>query len=153
MHGTTPTSLFRVVLVGVDGSDGARHALMWAAALAEATSAEVVAVHVLTYSRELLRDLGPDTVHTWRHDLEQRLEGEWTAPISGVPHRTRLIEADSPAAGLLSAAASEHVDLIVVGTKGHGNLPGRVLGGVSYRLAHRAQQPVVVVPTAWALVA
>jgi nucleotide-binding universal stress UspA family protein len=39
--------------------------------------------------------------------------------------------------------------MIVVGAQGHGNLAERVLGGVSYRLAHRAHQPVVIVPPGW----
>ena len=40
-------------------------------------------------------------------------------------------------------------DLLIVGAKGHGGLADRVLGGVSYRVAHRARQPVVVVPPDW----
>jgi nucleotide-binding universal stress UspA family protein len=37
----------------------------------------------------------------------------------------------------------------VVGARGHGNLCERVLGGVTYRLSHRARHPVVVVPPEW----
>lgn len=57
------------VLVGVDGSDGSHDAVEWTARLATATGAEVLAVHILTYDRELLRDLSLDTIRTWRRDL------------------------------------------------------------------------------------
>jgi nucleotide-binding universal stress UspA family protein len=136
------------VLVGVDGSDGSHDAVEWTARLATATGAEVLAVHILTYDRELLRDLSLDTIRTWRRDLAHELETGWTGPlrVAGVAHRCVVLEADSPAAGLLAVADREQVDLLVVGALGRGRLVGRILGGVSYRLLHHADRPVVVVP-------
>ena len=141
----------RSVLVGVDGSDGSRRALEWAARFASQTGADVLAVHVLTYDRELVRDLTLDTMRTWRLELEQSLRTEWIGPLSGhaLPYRCILVESDSPATGLLDAADREHADLLVVGAKGRGSLADRVLGSVSYRVTHRARQPVVVVPADW----
>ncbi|HEV7535235.1 MAG TPA: universal stress protein, partial [Acidimicrobiia bacterium] len=43
-------------------------------------------------------------------------------------------------------ADREDGDLIVVGAHGHGGFGDRVLGGVSYKLSHRARQPVVIIP-------
>lgn len=141
----------RSVLVGVDGSDGSRRALEWTARFASQTGADVLAVHVLTYDRELVRDLTLDTMRTWRLELEQSLRTEWIGPLSGhaLPYRCILVESDSPATGLLDAADREHADLLVVGAKGRGSLADRVLGSVSYRVTHRAHQPVVVVPADW----
>jgi nucleotide-binding universal stress UspA family protein len=142
---------FRLVVVGVDGSDDARRALEWTALLAAATDAEVVAAHVLTYDREFERDLTLDTMRTWRRELERDLRNAWTEPLRAIPVRSRcvLVEASSPTDGLLDVARREHADLLVVGARGHGTLAGRVMGGVSYRLAHHATQPVVVVPPHW----
>jgi nucleotide-binding universal stress UspA family protein len=111
----------------------------------------VLAVHVLTYNRELLRDITPDTMRTWRRELEDDLRTRWVEPLTdlGVEHHCVVVEADSPAAGLLNTADREGADLLIVGAKGHGGLAGRVLGGVSYRVAHRARMPVVVVPPDW----
>jgi nucleotide-binding universal stress UspA family protein len=144
-------SLYRLVLVGVDGSDGAYRAASWVARLAQATDAEVIAAHVLTYNREFLRDLTLDTLRTWRRDLGGDLADTWTEPLrdAAVRHRTVLTEAASPAGGLVEIAEREGVDLLVVGAKGQGSLAGLVLGGVSYRLAHHASQPVVIVPAGW----
>ena len=139
------------LVVGTDGSDGSMRALGWAAQLAARTEGCVLAVHVLTYDRELLRDLTLDTMRTWRRELQQDLETRWVAPLTaiGVHHRCLVVEAESAAAGLLETAERERAALIVVGAKGHGNLADRVLGSVSYRVTHRAKQPVVVVPRDW----
>ena len=143
--------MFELLVVGVDGSDGSRRALMWAAHLAAATGARVLAVHVLTYSRELLRDVTPDTMRTWRLELEDDLRTRWVQPLiaADVEHATLLIEDDSPAAGLLGAADRARADVVIVGAKGRGGFADRMLGGVSYRVTHRAHRPVVVVPPDW----
>ena len=138
-------------MVGVDGSGGSRRALQWAAGLSKATGAEVLAVHVLTYSRELIHDVMPETMRTWRRELETELGTHWVEPLvaAGVAHRAVLVEGESPAAALLELADCERADVLIVGAKGHGGLTDRVLGGVSYRVTHRAHQPVVVVPPGW----
>lgn len=141
-------SVLRLLVVGVDGSDGSQRALCWSAHLAEATGAEILAVHVLTYSHELLRDFTPDTMRTWRRELQADLRSRWIEPLAalGVPYRTLIVEHDSAAAGLVATADQEGADLLVVGANGHGRLADRVLGGVSYRVIHRSHRPVVVVP-------
>jgi nucleotide-binding universal stress UspA family protein len=112
------------------------------------TGAGVLAVHVLTYNRELLRDLTLDTMRTWRRELEVDLRTRWVEPLAaaGVTHRGMVVEGDSAAEGLLETAARERGDLLVVGAKGHGGLADRVLGCVTYRVAHRSRLPVVVIP-------
>jgi len=142
---------FQVLVVGVDGSDGSRGALAWAGRLTLATGAHVVAVHVLTYNRELLRDSTLDTMRTWRRELKDDLRTKWVEPLiaAGVEHRCLVVEGESPAAGLLETADRERADLLIVGAQGSGGLADRVLGGVSYRVTHRAHQPVVVVPLNW----
>jgi nucleotide-binding universal stress UspA family protein len=54
-----------------------------------------------------------------------------------------LLDGDS--AGEL-AKASEHVDLLVLGSRGYGPLGAVVLGSVSSTLVRAASCPVVVVP-------
>lgn len=148
---TGDADLLRVILVGVDGSDGSRRALEWAAQLAAAVSAEVVAVHVLTYNHEFVRDISLDTMGTWRRELQHDLETKWVRSLveRGVEHRCVLVEGESPAAGLVEAVEREGADVLIVGVQGHGNLAERVLGGVSYRVTHRSPRPVIVVPADW----
>jgi nucleotide-binding universal stress UspA family protein len=142
-----------LLVVGADGSDGSRRALEWAAIVSEETDSQVLAVHVLTYYRELLRDVTPDTMRTWRRDLEEQLRTRWVEPLitRGIDLRTVVVEGESPAEGLLEIADSERADLVIVGAKGHGGFADRLLGGVSYRVTHRSRQPVVVVPPDWSI--
>ena len=141
----------QVLVVGTDGSDGARRAMEWAARMAQSTGASVRAVHVLTYDRELIRDLSPDTMTTWRRTLEDELKTSWVGPLleRQVLHRCVVVEDESPTAGLIRAADREQADLIVVGARGRSSLAGRVLGSTSYSLAHHARRPVIVVPPTW----
>src|SRR6476661_7150301 len=101
--GDAGDQFLRRLVVGIDGSDGSRSALTWTADLAKSAHAEVVAVHVLTYNEEFVRDLSLDTLRTWRRDLRRDLETAWTEPLraAGVGYRCLLVEDDSPAAGLL----------------------------------------------------
>ncbi len=147
-----PSSWFlQVILVGTDGSESALRAMDWAARLARASDASVRAVHILTYDRELARDLSMDTMTTWRRDLGRELKTTWVAPLlqHGVPHRSVLVEDESPALGLIHTADREQSDLIVVGAKGHSSFASRVLGSTSYTLTHQARRPIVVVPSTW----
>jgi nucleotide-binding universal stress UspA family protein len=147
-----PSSRFlQVIIVGTDGSDGALRAMDWAARLAKASDASVRVVHVLTYDRELLRDLTPDTMTTWRRDLETQLKTSWVSPLleHHVAHRCAVIEDESPAVGLIRAADREQADLIVVGVRGRSSFTSRVLGSTSYTLTHHARRPIIVVPATW----
>lgn len=144
--------LYRVI-VGLDGSAGSHRALEWAVGLVSGTEAELLAVHVLSYYVEMRRDSSIETTTLWRKDLESQLDGPWTAAARerGVVCRlrARMVEGESASSGLMTVADEEGADLIVVGAQGHGGIADRVLGGASYRLAHRAHQPVVVVPRDW----
>jgi nucleotide-binding universal stress UspA family protein len=139
---------FSKLLVGVDGSADAERAVRWAARLAASTGAEVVVVHVLTFDRELLRDITPDTMTTWRRDLRQDLESAWVATLvkRGTRHRCRLVEAESAAAGILDVAEREEVDVIVIGPRRHNAIADRLHGSTGARLLHRSVRPVVMIP-------
>ncbi|HEX3539097.1 MAG TPA: universal stress protein, partial [Acidimicrobiales bacterium] len=80
--------------MGVDGTAGAQRALGWAARYAGLTGAEIVAAHILTYSREFARDLPPSGLSSWRARLRQELHGPWTQEVrdAGVLCRCVLIE-------------------------------------------------------------
>jgi len=139
------------IVVGVDGSPGAQRALGWAAARSCETGAELLAVHVLTFDRELALDVSPASVTNWRRTLQADVAGRWTeaARAAGARVRAYVVEADSAAAGLLAAADEEKADLLVLGAHGQGTLADRLLGATTYRVAHRAHIPVVVIPPEW----
>jgi nucleotide-binding universal stress UspA family protein len=136
------------LLVGVDGSAGAQRALEWAVSESNRSEADILAVYVLTYSRELANDLPPTGMTNWRRSQQHALNTTWTEALhdAGVAFECRFIEADSVDGGLLRVAEDEGVDLIVLGTHKSGSWTGRALGTIAGRVAHRSHCPVVLVP-------
>jgi nucleotide-binding universal stress UspA family protein len=130
------------IVVGIDGSEGARRALEWAAAQARLTGSllEIVSAsgesHALAdphVSREAEeKDIGQASV-----------QARTVAP--GAAIATKMFDG-APAPVLIEE--SEGADLLVVGTRGRGGFTSLVLGSVSRRCMHQAHCPVVVVGAA-----
>ena len=78
-----------------------------------------------------------------RASVEATLNARWTRsrPAS---RSSRRLHVDDPADVLLRV--SEHVGLLVCGSRGYGPLRSVLLGGVSRRLVDGAQCPVLVLP-------
>lgn len=139
------------IVVGLDGSAGGQRALEWASARALEAGSAIVGVHVLTYNKELAGDLSTKTWTTWRRNLERDLAGPWTASArdAGVKVETTMVEAERPDEGILRVARQHNAGLIVLGAHGRGALSDRLLGATTYRVAHRAHTPVVIIPPDW----
>jgi nucleotide-binding universal stress UspA family protein len=122
--------------VGYDGSPAADAALRWAAETAGLRGQSVRALVVDPMRRSLL------ATHEWPPDSElpTRVDRILTAAgVSGSAER----RPGEVGPTLLQEAA--HVDLLVVGSQGHGWAAETVRGSVSQLLARRAPCPVVVV--------
>jgi nucleotide-binding universal stress UspA family protein len=140
------------IVVGIDGSHNASHALEWAmteasirkAPLAVITVNSVPASYWTGAPVELAGD--HDRVAEIRKTAEAAVadtaaklgadqpESVTVTAISGFPAQT-LIDASSGA------------DLLVVGTRGGGGFVPLMLGSVSSQVVHHAHCPVVVVPS------
>jgi nucleotide-binding universal stress UspA family protein len=137
------------VVIGLDGSAGSAAALDWVIANVGKGDAEVVAVHAIRPLGEFLLDLPGTGLDDWRKSLQWELEARWCAPLRGAGVAYRAVTVDrTPALALAEVAEAEEADVIVVGTQGHGGVADRVLGSVSYKLAHTAHRPVLIVPPA-----
>ena len=141
-------SVWKTIVVGVDGSPGSRKALAWAAAEAEEHGADLVVVNV--WEHTLLPPAGslsvsekyvPDPSQRTAEDLLQVIKEELGEQPSVLvqPH----VKQGNPAKVLIEESTA--ADLLVVGTRGHGGFAGLVLGSVSQHVAAYAQCPVVVV--------
>ncbi|MDT0275327.1 universal stress protein [Blastococcus goldschmidtiae] len=136
-------------VVGVDGSPGAREALVWALrdAARRGTSLEVVSSFPVelrlsdpfVLDEAQLESVREDTLQRARAQVEEvRAETGQT----GVPLDV-LAVAGPPAQMLL--AASEDAGRLVVGSRGRGAVRSLVLGSVALRSVTHARVPVVVV--------
>ncbi|MEP7048189.1 MAG: universal stress protein, partial [Ilumatobacteraceae bacterium] len=95
-------------------------------------------------------EVSPDDFERLIAEAEHNLNAKWSEPLhlSGVPHGgLQLIGAPD---SLLDAAEAEHVDLLVVGTRGTGHLAGLHLGSMAHHLAHLTRGPLAIVPSAGA---
>ncbi|MHB8868174.1 MAG: universal stress protein [Thermoleophilia bacterium] len=132
----------RRIVLGYDGSEHSEKALALAASLAHAYGGTVVVVHAFPHlplvrdpSREDSREIheGRDLVDT----IVTRLEAQ------GVDAEPDVLE--GPAAeAILNAADAHHADLIVMGSRGLGQVGSLLLGSTSTRVLHDAPVPVLV---------
>lgn len=132
------------IVVGVDGSEPARRALLWAADEARRRDATLEIVHC--WHPRVRLPLGPVLV-TDRPSMEAAAHAVVASAMQAVNGRSPQAEAilvDGPAASTL-LGASAGAELVVVGTRGHGGFPGLLLGSVSTHVLHHAQCPAVIV--------
>lgn len=134
----------RTFLVPVDGSEGSARGCAFAAKLA----AEVGATIVLLYVHEgrdidAAEDVDPDDA---QRDAERRALAVGRDVIGEqVPYRER-VERGGVAMEIIAAAAQERAEMIVIGTRGLGQVKGLLLGSVSDKVIANPPCPVVVVP-------
>lgn len=135
------------IVVGYDGSEVSRYAVVWAAREAAVHGRELVVVHALA---QWLYDMSADArnaeVGRWARDEGQRMLDEAAAvargEADGVAATTRIVPGDARPA-LLKAA--ENASMLVVGGRGEGGFVGLLLGSIAHGVAGRAPGPVVVV--------
>lgn len=131
------------VILGVDASPDGEAAIAFAFAAAASRGVPVIAVHTWGDPPGDVR-----TAPEWgelaeraKHDLAERLAG-WTEKYPGVDVQ-RIVSRNHPAREL--RALSEEAQLVVVGSRGHGQLVGLILDSVSHAMLHGAACPVAVV--------
>ncbi len=131
------------VVVGIDGSDNAEHALRWASGKADILGSvtPVVAYDVPSY-RGIRRARDADLV-TCREEAETQLRDAVTAADPSLRGAGRLVQGH-PSTALLEASAD--ADLLVLGTRGQSGLTSTLLGSVSAHCASHAAIPVAVIP-------
>jgi nucleotide-binding universal stress UspA family protein len=136
-----------VVVVGVDGSEQARIAVLEAAAQAERFSAPLrIVCAVPQYNGSLAWVPAPMDREALFADIKVQLDAGVAWLKSHYPRltvETQLVDG-SPVDILVEA--SRHVELVVVGTRGRGGFAGMLLGSTSDGILHHAKGPVLVVP-------
>jgi len=135
------------VLVPTDGSEWAEAAVDHAVAIAERTNARVHAVSVVDIGDISAAEYAP-TRELLDHmrDMAQGATDQVArrANEAGVDVTTGVREG-RPSAEILDYAAAEGVDLVAMGTRGHGGIRRLLLGSTTERVVRRAEVPVLAV--------
>jgi nucleotide-binding universal stress UspA family protein len=136
-----------VVVVGVDGSEQARVAVLEAASQAERLGATLrVICAVPQYSGSLAWVPAPMDRKALFADIQVQLDAGMAWLKSHYPHLPMESELKDGSPVDVLVAESRHVELIVVGTRGRGGFTGMLLGSTSDGVLHHAKGPVLVVP-------
>lgn len=137
--------MFKTIVVGLDGSEHAKHAISFAVELARRDDAKIVIAHI----EEDIVGKGGGPIVANEDELKAEIDRQAEELSSqGVDTRvkTTTVFLGGPAPAIMEIADEVDADLIVVGTRGHSALAGLLLGSVAQRLLHLAHQPILVVP-------
>jgi nucleotide-binding universal stress UspA family protein len=137
--------MYERILVALDHSAVSERVLAAAKELASMSKAKVWVLHLR--EREVIAQMG---------DVPSETEDEATQAVNGaVKELTGLgVEAQGEvrnttfgdAAREIMADAKEHdVNVIVMGSRGRGDLAGAILGSTAHKVIHLADRPVLVV--------
>jgi nucleotide-binding universal stress UspA family protein len=132
------------VVVGVDGSEGSKSALRWAAFIARVSGASIEAVAAWHYPvgvgwSAIPTNWNPETdAQSWLTDSIKDVFGD-----ERPENLDTLVVEGNPAVVLLERA--EGSVMVIVGSRGHGGFAGLMLGSVSSVVAEHARRPVLVV--------
>lgn len=145
----TPVTSWDIV-VGVDGSPEAHHALAWAVGEATRRRASLSLVHAWSPPApvsEIVAMTAPFDEEVFGKLADEVLDDALAtiaATSSSLPHVEASAVRGYPSSVLLDRAST--ADLLVVGSRGRGGIADLVLGSVSHQCVHHATRPVAVIP-------
>jgi nucleotide-binding universal stress UspA family protein len=137
--------MFDVIVWATDGSPAANEAFPLARDLAKTNGAKLIVAHV----DELVRARGGYHTHPDEGQLLDAIRGQVSElRDEGVDAELQIatLSTGGPAHVIAEVAQAAGADLIVSGTRGHGQISGLLLGSVTHRLLHIAPCPVLAVP-------
>jgi len=156
-------SLFKKILVALDGSESSQKAAQAALELAEKLKADLLVLHAISppttyYHSTIASPTGMSLPAPSQHEIDAYYayakkvatsivgEVESKGKKLGIHVKTEIPEAfSSVVETIINHAAKENVDLIVVGTRGLGGFKKLLLGSVSNGVVSHAHCPVLVV--------
>jgi nucleotide-binding universal stress UspA family protein len=138
--------MFEKILLATDGSPHAEEALKYARDLALRDDAQVIVVHAVPPVPAYLGE------PRWQELVSRNIvEGEQVAGHAAENLRKAGVEVvvevleGPPADAILRVADVRRPDLIVMGSRGHGELASLLLGSASHRVLAHAHVPVMIV--------
>jgi nucleotide-binding universal stress UspA family protein len=139
--------MYRRILVAFDGSPHALGALADAAELAQVHRATLTVIAVVPVPGLWVGDAGDVPLDFGGQSLAQEYESMLDRAVGTVPADvpvTRLLGRGPAAPAILAEARESQHDLIVMGSRGRGDLRSLVLGSVSHAVLRESPVPVLV---------
>jgi nucleotide-binding universal stress UspA family protein len=140
---------FRRVVLPIDFSDHSRLAARYAAALAEATGAELEVIHVIDKTvHPSFYSVGMDSLLELDSELRERAEkatAEFMKETGAATDFKTIITEGRPSEEITDYAGDNGESLIVIASHGAGALERIMIGSTTERVIHLAECPVLVV--------
>jgi nucleotide-binding universal stress UspA family protein len=149
------TSMFKQILVPLDGSARAEQALPVTARLARATNGTVTLVQAVYPPDKFMESVGtivlPDILDEDVPAAKEYLEGvAKTSSLEGIHIATKAVTGH-PAQSILAEANADNVDLIVLSSHGYTNVVHWSMGSIAEKVARHAPSPVLILHECCAL--
>jgi nucleotide-binding universal stress UspA family protein len=136
------------ILTSVDGSEPSINAANYAISAAKVYDAELIALHVIPSDVSLFGPSAPPHLEELKKVAQEYLDKvtqKARTINSGIQVKTKLIASPSIVGGIVNFAEQEHVNLIIIGTKGKSGIKKLLLGSVASGVVTYAHCPVMVV--------
>lgn len=139
--------MYKRILVGYNGSDGAKQALIAALQLARSLGACVCALSVEGRLPRYAATLGEvEEVEEERHAYFDKVQhGALRIAEEQNMHLDTMVLPGPPAETIVEYAREGNFDLIVMGHKGHSRIHEYLVGAATDRVAHLAPCSVLIV--------
>ena len=146
--------MLKNILVAIDGSEASTNALQLAIELSEKYGAGLHLLHVV---REMQVPLNPGLMEAYeklerqRHDLlksagEQLLnQSKRVAETKGITALQADIGSGDPASAIVRYADKNQIDLIVIGSRGLGQIKSLLMGSVSRKVSNMTKVNCLIV--------
>jgi nucleotide-binding universal stress UspA family protein len=138
-----------MIVVGIDGSEGAARALRFAAQEASLrdTDLRIVAVWNVPAAYYASEAMAPNIpVEQFEQSMRAAAERQVDECLDEYPDVKRHLIVTEGTPSQVLVEKSERADMLVVGSRGLGGFRGLMLGSVGQQCAHHANCPVVIVP-------
>jgi nucleotide-binding universal stress UspA family protein len=145
--------VFKKILIPMDGSEPSQEALKMAVRLQESHDCELIILTVFRHhslleaSMSMVRSEEPEVMDDIlrEHATNVAESAKTTALEMGAKQVRAFVKNGPPARTIVAFSKDKDVDLIVLGSRGHGDLEGFLLGSVSHKVTSLANCPVMVV--------
>ncbi|WNJ20793.1 universal stress protein [Pontibacter sp. G13] len=152
-HSALATAV-KTILFPTDFSPSAHHAMKHAVRIAETWDAKLIMVHAYHYSAVGSFYVTPELIHMVNNNRRDEAESAIQNYIETIKEETggkidiayQLVYG-FPEDEILTIAKDQDADLIVMGTKGAGNLAEKWIGSITSRIIERSEVPVLAIPS------
>ncbi|MPW27202.1 universal stress protein [Alkalibaculum sp. M08DMB] len=140
--------MYKKILVPTDASEFSKRALEEAIKIAKITEGEIILVHVvhtpasywgyalsygITVNEESLENVGKVALDITLADIDV-----------DVPLNKKIVSGNT-VVEIIKEIDKQKIDLVVMGSHGHGFVTGSILGSVSQKILHETKCPVLIV--------